>query len=174
MRGFEGNRGEQLVDPGVDIGADVRIRRAAPDDVEAIAEFQTTCWREAYAGLVPQDYLDRVTVTDRVRRWRHRLATGERQIALALAADSLVGVVSWSPTGSTTELQSLYVGAGHRGRGVAQALVSYAIGDRPAQLWVFEGNHRAQAFYAKLGFVVDGGRMVDPDTGLLELRFIRP
>jgi ribosomal protein S18 acetylase RimI-like enzyme len=166
-----------LVDPSVQTGADVRIRCAAPDDVEAIAEFQTTCWREAYAGLVPQDYLDRVTVTDRVRRWRHRLATGERQIALALAADYLVGVISWSPTGPTepsTELQSLYVGADHRGRGVAQALVSYAIGDRPARLWVFEGNHRAQAFYAKLGFVVDGGRMVDPDTGLLELRLVRP
>jgi GNAT superfamily N-acetyltransferase len=140
--------------------------------VLAIAEFQTTCWREAYRGLVPQDYLDRVSTADRERRWRQRLVTREREIALAESAAAVVGVVSWAAP--PLELKSLYVAADHRGTGLAAALVDTAIGARAAQLWVFEGNDRAQAFYAKLGFVADGSRMLDPDTGLAEVRWVRP
>ena len=154
------------------------IRPATPDDIGPIAEFQTVCWREAYRGLVPQDYLDRFTAADREQRWRHRLLTGEREIALAVSDDQIVGVVSWALSSSALEvppleLASLYVDANHRGHGVAKRLADHALQDRPAHLWVFVGNHRAEAFYAKLGFSPDGGRMTDPDTGLLELRWVR-
>jgi hypothetical protein len=54
----------------------VRLRAAAAPDVPAIAEFQTACWREAYQGVVPQAYLDRITVADREARWRARLVSG--------------------------------------------------------------------------------------------------
>ncbi len=156
----------------------VIIRSAIPDDIGLIAEFQTVCGREAYRRLVPQDYLDRVTAADRERRWRVRLLTGERQIALAVIESRILGVVSWAATTPPDdipelELKSLYVDVSHRGRGTAQALVDHALQDRPAHLWVFAGNHRAEAFYAKLGFDPDGGRMTDADTGLLELRWVR-
>lgn len=158
-------------------GPVVVIRPATPADIQPIAEFQTTFWRDAYRGLVPQNYLDRVTAADRAHRWRVRLSAGERQIALAVVADQIVGVVSWSTTTTVDvpplELMSLYVDANYRGQGVAQALADHALQDRAAHLWVFAGNHRAEAFYAKLGFSMDGGRMIDPDTGLPELRWVR-
>lgn len=37
-------------------------------DAHDIAVFHTECWREAYRGIVPQDYLERVTVDDREMR----------------------------------------------------------------------------------------------------------
>jgi GNAT superfamily N-acetyltransferase len=149
---------------------------AAPSDVEAIAAFQTACWREAYRGLVPDDYLDGVTEDDRALRWRDRLESGSRHAAIAWSGDGIAGVVSWGAADSgmpLLELKSLYVGQPHRGTGLAADLTARAIGDRPAQLWVFEGNARAQTFYRKLGFSPDGTGRIDPDTTVWEIRLIR-
>jgi ribosomal protein S18 acetylase RimI-like enzyme len=154
------------------------IRGTGLADVTAIAEFQTRCWREAYQGLVPRSYLDRVGVAQREPRWRERMASGARQVALAEVADEVVGVVSWGAAGDASvppvELKSLYVAAGHRGSGLAARLLEHALGDGPASLWVFEHNPRALAFYTRYGFHPDGHRAVDPDTGLWERRYVRP
>jgi ribosomal protein S18 acetylase RimI-like enzyme len=153
------------------------LRRASVSDVRSIAEFHTACWREAYRGLVPQAYLDRVGVDDREGRWRDRLLSGARQVALAEEGAAVVGVVSWGQSDAddvpALELKSLYVAAGQRGSGVAAALMELAIGSAPAHLWVFEDNPRALAFYTRHGFRFDGRRQVDPGTGLWERRFVR-
>jgi GNAT superfamily N-acetyltransferase len=156
----------------------VCLRPAAVSDLREIATFQTRCWREAYHGLVPQAYLDRVTVEDREIRWRHRLVSGARQIALAEADHAVVGVVSWGESpharlAPSLELMSLYVAAMYRGRGVAAALLRLAIADSPAHLWVFEANAPARRFYAKHRFRHDGQRKLDPDTGVWEQRLVR-
>jgi GNAT superfamily N-acetyltransferase len=154
-----------------------RVREVTDSDVTAIAEFQTTCWREAYRGVVPQAYLDRVGVADRERRWSERLDSGTRRIALAEAGSSVIGVVSWGladvEDAPALELMSLYVAANHRGTGIATTLIHRAVGGSPAHLWVFEDNPRAKRFYAKQGFRFDGHRRVDSDTELWEQRFVR-
>ncbi len=154
-----------------------QVRAALLADVAAIAKLQTDCWREAYRGVVPQDYLDRVSDADRELRWRERLLTGARQIALAEADNAVVGVVSWRTIAiqdaPALELASLYVAAAQRSSGLATTLLHAAIGTRPAHLWVFEDNPRAHAFYTKQGFAFDGHRKHDPDTGLPEQRYVR-
>jgi GNAT superfamily N-acetyltransferase len=157
---------------------DVVLRPAEAADVRAIAEFQTRCWRQAYPGLVPQDYLDQLDVDRRETMWRRRLVSGSRRIALAEIDGDLVGVVSWGQARSNDdapplELKSLYVDAARHGSGVAAALLHVAIADADAQLWCYEDNPRARAFYAKQGFRPDGERIIDPDTGVWELRLVR-
>lgn len=155
----------------------MRLRAATAADAAAIAVFQTGCWREAYAGVVPQSYLDRVTVADREARWRNRLESGSRRVAVAELSGVPIGVVSWGDSDATSvtsvELKSLYVGAAHRGTGVSARLLEMSIGSARAHLWVFEENPRAQRFYGKHGFAFDGHRMVDPDTGLWQIRMAR-
>lgn len=155
----------------------VSIRRASLTDASAVAEFQTRCWREAYAALVPQAYLDRVGVPEREVRWRDRIRTGSRTVALAEREGRLVGVVSWGTTSTSgapsLELMSLYVSRAERGGGLGGRLLRHAIGDEPATLWVFEANVRARAFYGRHGFVPDGRRRVDVDTGCEELLYAR-
>lgn len=148
------------------------IRPATGCDIEAVARFQTDCWREAYRGLVPQECLDRVTATDRALRWRQRLDTGVRDVAIGWSGTEVVGVVSWG-SGPPLELMSLYVAASHRGTGLADALLDRAIEAEPAELWVFDGNDRGMAFYTRHGFAADGGSSVDSDTGLRQLRMSR-
>jgi ribosomal protein S18 acetylase RimI-like enzyme len=153
------------------------IRSATLSDVEAIAVFQTECWREAYRGLVPDSYLDGVGATERAARWGERLASGSRQVAIGWSGVEIAGVVSWgtAETGlPPLELKSLYVGAHHRGTGLASTLTRVALGDRAAQVWVFEENPRARAFYRRIGFVSDGASKIDPDTGVTEVRLVRP
>jgi GNAT superfamily N-acetyltransferase len=154
-----------------------RVRAVTASDVPSIADFQTTCWREAYRGVVPQEYLDRVGVEDRERRWGERLASGTRHIALAEIGTAVVGVISWGladvDDAPALELMSLYVAADQRGTGLAVTLTHRAVAGSPAHLWVFEDNPRAKRFYGKRGFRFDGHRRVDPDTGLWEQRFVR-
>ncbi len=168
----------------------VGVRRATAEDVRAIAKFQTRCWNEAYRGLVDQAYLDRTTADVREVRWRQRLLHDGVDIALTEIETKnntgtgdptlaeLVGVVSWSLSPVTDapplELRSLYVAASHRGLGVAAALITEALGPRPARLWAFEANHRALAFYRKHGFRPDGHGQLDVDTGIQEIRLVRP
>ncbi len=173
------------------------LRSAEPADVPAIAAFQTRAWRQAYTGLVSEEYLERMTTEQRTRRWWSRLVAGKRQIAIAREGEQaaeiaggregrrgggrdgeIVGIVSWSrgaqPDGAPElELNSLYVEARYHGTGLARALTDLALGEAPAHLWVFERNPRARAFYTKLGFRPDGLAKVDEDTGVPEIRMIR-
>ncbi|MCW2502942.1 MAG: acetyltransferase, partial [Actinomycetia bacterium] len=71
------------------------------------------------------------------------------------------------------ELMSLYVGAAHRGSGLGGRLLRHALGSAAAFVWVFAPNVRAIAFYARYGFMLDGGCAPDPDTGVSCVRMSR-
>ena len=158
--------------------AHYRTRLATIDDAQLIAEFQTTTWNEAYAGLVRPDYLARMTVQTRRDRWAARLLAGERQIMLTEHDGAVVAVMSFGERsderpGPRLELMSIYLSPPARGTGLADYLVGLALGDADAVLWVFEANARAIAFYRRHGFVPDGETMFDTDTGLPEMRMSR-
>ena len=149
-----------------------------PADAEAVADCHTACWREAYAGLVGDDYLFSPTVERRrLARWQERIG-GTRAVWLAIDDTQVVGVAS-ADAAQTTEapvpvqLMSLYVRASYQGTGLADQLLRAAVGSGPAFLWVFTANARARRFYERHGFVSDGTEMVDPDTGLPEIRMHR-
>ena len=158
---------------------DAVIRRATAQDADGIGAFQTRAWQQAYRGLVPESYLDAVTAHQRSVRWRRRILDGERSVWVAHAAGDLIGVASTSSTPRERmdlpelELSSIYVDASVYGQGVAQLLLGAAIADKAAHLWVFDGNTRAQRFYARQGFEASTERQSDSDTGLGETRWIR-
>jgi GNAT superfamily N-acetyltransferase len=74
------------------------------------------------------------------------------------------------------ELWSLYVLASEYGSGLAHELLTAVLPDEvPAELWVFEANPRARAFYGKHGFAPDGARHAfGPELGNQpEIRLVR-
>jgi len=161
---------------------DVEIRQATADDAEQVGVFQTRAWADSYEGIVPGSYLAATTAQMRAERWRDRLARGRRRAWLAFTPNELVGVASTSATADDRpdrpdlpplELSSIYVDRTVLGRGVAQMLLDATIGDRPAHLWVFTANVRAQRFYIKQGFVASNETQLDPDTGVMEVRWVR-
>ena len=153
----------------------ITIRTAEPADAEALTDLHLDCWDDAYTGLMPQSILDarREDVPARVERWRTVLATGHTSVATR--DGQLVGFVNAAPgtevPGTELQLFALYVRAAWWGTGIGHALFSAAVGDRPAYLWVLEGNLRAIRFYERHGFRLDGTGHDEPEGR--HLRMVR-
>lgn len=71
------------------------------------------------------------------------------------------------------ELMSVYVHPVMHGFGVAQALATQGLLVGASYLWVLTSNCRAQAFYRKRGYRLDGATKPHPPTGSFEVRTVR-
>jgi 2-(1,2-epoxy-1,2-dihydrophenyl)acetyl-CoA isomerase len=68
----------------------------------------------------------------------------------------------------------MYVRAAWYGTGVAGDLIRTALDPTtPCSLWVFEENPRAQTFYRRHGFELDGTRRTEAFTPAMEVRMVR-
>lgn len=166
------------------------VRRARVDDADAIGRVHVTSWQAAYAGALPEDILAGLSIEDRQRRWRERLADLPPSVHVLVVTDdgTLAGFACVSAsrdedaTASTGELQSIYLDPEHWGRGLGWALHEEALarlrqdGYRRATLWVLDGNGRARRFYARAGWSVDGATKADSLAGsppVTEIRYKR-
>lgn len=139
------------------------IRRATLDDAAALGRVHVQAWRESYPGIVPQAVLDAQDETARISLWQRVIPTGE-DVWLAHAEDgALLGFASAGPQREPEllpfpgEIYGVYLLQHAKGRGLGRALVQAAArgllarGIGGASLWVLDGNHAAQGFYAALG-----------------------
>lgn len=146
------------------------IRRMTVEDCDAVARVRVSGWRYAYAGLMPQSYLDAMSAGEYAERLRGFLSDGPDTTA-HLVAERGGGVVGWACYGpcrddgaSATqgEVYALYVAPDEMATGVGRALMAELTSRAEARglsellLWVVEENHRARRFYEKAGFAPDG------------------
>lgn len=133
------------------------IRQATIHDAREIARIHVTGWKTAYAGIVPQAYLDSLSIEGRTSRFRRKFAEyGDRY--LVYEADSrLKGFVIQGPTldedcPGIHEIQALYVEPASWRQGVGTRLVREAeramleCGMADITLWVFRDNHLSWLF----------------------------
>ncbi|MFE7132492.1 GNAT family N-acetyltransferase [Streptomyces sp. NPDC057638] len=159
-------------------------------DVEAVSAVRVRGWQTAYAGIVPQSYLDGMTVEDDARR-RRAWFTDPRRRGTDLVADAGAGPVGWVSFGPwrpvdgearTGEVYALYVRPDLTGQGIGRALLdtvherATAEGFATIALWVLAGNTGARRFYERAGYTADGGEQDDTygDVVLREVRYRRP
>ena len=64
------------------------LRLANPSDAYALAEMHVAAWQVAYRGLLPDDFLDGLTVAARAERWQQILTDSPRQTWVACEDDS--------------------------------------------------------------------------------------
>ncbi|MGY4100463.1 N-acetyltransferase family protein [Nocardia sp. R16R-3T] len=156
-----------------------RIAPLVAEYVHSLAECHIACWREAYRGLVPDYVLDAFEVERRAEQWERNRARYPGRTYVALVEDEVIGFVSAGPSHDESpvtpnELNALYVRATWYGTGVAHDLIRAAVTpDTPCSLWVFEKNPRAQAFYRKHGFALDGTSRIEAFTPAVEVRMVR-
>lgn len=140
------------------------IRRATAEDAEGVKAVHITGWREAYHHVLPAEFLDELDNHVDVERWRRTLADFNNIAFVATTTTAKPQIVGWLTAGTSPEddaptdleLMGLYITSQWYGSGVAHALIQAGIGDRDAFLWVLKDNPRAQAFYRKEGFELDG------------------
>ncbi|WP_280262104.1 GNAT family N-acetyltransferase [Nocardia wallacei] len=156
-----------------------RIVPLAAEHTRSLAECHIACWREAYRDLVSRHVLDAFDVGRRAEQWERVLRRYPDSTVVALAGDTVIGFASGGPSRdrppvAAREINAMYVRAARYGTGVAHDLMRAVL--RPAadtSLWVFEENPRAQAFYRKYGFELDGTFRTEAFTPTIEVRMIR-
>jgi GNAT superfamily N-acetyltransferase len=122
--------------------------------VEAIARLWHAGWRDGHLGHVPE-------ALHAHRRFEHFLERVPPRLAATTVAENASGVIGFA-TVHDDELEQIYVGAGARGGGVADALLRQAertIAARFPAAWlaVVAGNARARRFYERNGWTDAGG-----------------
>jgi ribosomal protein S18 acetylase RimI-like enzyme len=163
------------------------IRRARPDEAEALARIGRATFTETFGHLYPPEdlagFLDEAHDLESIRA---DLADPAKALWLVEAPKDQGGeVIGYALAGGPCtlphpdvtpdcgELKRIYVTKAWQGSGLALRLLTAVMAwlerDGPRQVWlgVWSENHRAQAFYARHGFVRVGeygfqvGRTVD-------------
>jgi putative acetyltransferase len=136
----------------------VALRPGTPAEAAAVADLWHAGWHDAHAGHVPEG----LTAARALAAFHERAPRRVADTTLALVDGGLAGFVMVVP--GHDEVEQVYVGAAHRGAGVADVLLEEAErqvaagGHDEAWLAVVEGNARARRFYEKRGWR-DGGAL---------------
>ncbi len=159
----------------------MNVRPARLEDARRIAEIQVETWHATYAGVMPQEVLDGLSVDDRERDWQQWIPHPETDSFVVELDGEIRGFVSVGPSWTSRgigELYAIYVTPDAHGRGAGLALMDAgvrALSERwdEATLWVATENPRARRFYERYGWVVDGERVDDsiPGASVPETRY---
>jgi len=162
------------------------VRDATVDDVHAIADVHVRAWQAAYRGFLPAQFLDGLSVALREASWHTALRDDGPQTLILVAEDPPGSVIGFcclalpsrdDDAGEhTVEIAATYVTPPRWDSGVGRALLMAAFdrlrgGDwADATLWVFRRNAHGRAFYARLGFRLDGTMGVHEPSGAVTAR----
>jgi N-acetylglutamate synthase-like GNAT family acetyltransferase len=140
------------------------IRPAEIDDAPAIAQVHVDTWRSSYGGIIPQAYLDTMTVQNRTFVWARLLERKEPALTTLVSEDHdqrIIGFVSGGRLRHQderyqAEISSLYVLRSHQreshGRRLFLAACNRLAGHglQGVFVWVL-AESPSRTFYAKLG-----------------------
>jgi len=165
----------------------MQITRAVVEDAGAVARVHVDSWRVAYKNIVPDAYLDALSVEARELSWRGTVLAGKPELLLAREDAATVGFIAFgacrdedAPPGRG-EVWAIYVAPSHWSQGIGRELwarandVLKARSFTSVSLWVLADNARAIRFYRIAGLLpepssakvrVIGGR------SLQEIRYI--
>jgi ribosomal protein S18 acetylase RimI-like enzyme len=163
------------------------IRAAHPADARAIAAVHVATWRDAYAGLLPDEVLAGLDTGEWAQRWNRNLAAaGQGRFTLVFDAGGRVeGFVSGGPSRDQFpggEVYAIYVDPARQGRGAGGRLLTAAARHlaeaqfTEASLWVLVGNRPARGFYESQGWHSDGTEQPWTHSGgdaVMEVRYVR-
>ncbi|MDQ0597831.1 GNAT superfamily N-acetyltransferase [Streptomyces canus] len=158
-------------------------------DCDRVAEIRVRGWQSAYRGLMPQPYLDALSMREDAERRRERLRRSDGSV-VNLVAEQDGDLFGWSAHGpyreaevrtADAELYAIYVDTGRYGAGIGHALLQESVrrctaaGHDRMYLWVLKGNVRARAFYERAGFRPDGAEEPFEVDGVAvpEVRYLR-
>jgi GNAT superfamily N-acetyltransferase len=133
-------------------------------DAAAIATVHIESWRTTYKGILPDDFLARLSHAQREQLW-HQVLTDASSPSFVYVAEEengeIIGFASGGPERNgdavyTGELYAIYLLAPYQGQGIGRQLVTRLVnrliqdGRMALLLWVLAENP-ARMFYEQLG-----------------------
>jgi ribosomal protein S18 acetylase RimI-like enzyme len=149
------------------------VRPAVAADAAGIAHVHVESWRTTYRGIVPDAYLDALSIEERTARWQRVLSADRPGYGVFVAehGGAVVGFADGGRSDSrvasfTGELYAIYLLAGRQRRGTGERLLRAVAahlagaGHDGMMLWVLAENAPARRFYERLGGVVVGEQTI--------------
>lgn len=154
---------------------DFFVRAALRDDAAAIARIFVESWRESYAGMLPANYLVRLSEVRQRLLWTREITRGGPHDGVLVAEHDYFGVFGFASFGPARdravgydgEVYTIYVDPNHLGSGIGHALIQgafsrlWAEGFKSAVVWALKGNP-SRYFYEN-----EGGRLVAERPGTI-------
>jgi len=163
------------------------VRPATPDDVEEIVRIQSITWRAAYAELVPEAALERLSGPAALQAWTAAVSAGDgHHVLVATEGEWTVGFCAAAPAGAEdpdapanhAQIVVLLVEPrwGRRGHGRRLLAAAFeALNRDGAELglaWLPERDVASRACFDRIGWDADGLVRI-LDAGDRELREVR-
>ncbi len=163
----------------------MEIRKAAPEDAFEFASCHIASWRSAYQGIVPDEYLNRLTAEKWAERFQKNLKEQKEYSYLcAVHENQIAGILILGKSRDEDkplagEICAIYLKEEFWSKGLGGEMMAYALKSFKnenlceAILWVLEENGRARRFYEKYGFVSDGVKKeITLGKPLTEIRYV--
>jgi len=139
-----------------DVQEPLVIRKATSADAGQIAEIVVEDWKNAYKGIIDDEYLDSMSVETRyqieLQRYPKYMVAVDEQEVLGFAWNEIA-----DNEDSDCEIVALYVRHRKRNSGIGRALFQYsidlfrALGKKKMIIWCLKENDAARKFYEKMG-----------------------
>jgi GNAT superfamily N-acetyltransferase len=144
------------------------------EDAGRVARVHHTSRRQAYLGMLPDEYLNKISFPQREEQWAEDIEKsqeGNGRIWLAHQDPFDVGIVALGPAKdddldkkSVGELYVIYVMPDFWGSGAGKYLFDHAVEQakqakfKELVAWVYEPNDRARRFYERQGMKLTKAR----------------
>ena len=139
-----------------------------PSDATGVATIQVDCWRKAYAGIVPDKYLESLNVNSKAKSWESGLSINPDVVRIvALEKNVPFGFIAGLENRSSafypdisSEAWSIYVHPDHWKKGIGKMLFLAFIEEMKKLkhtsmiVWALEENLPARTFYESMGGVL--------------------
>ena len=141
----------------------INIRLANPNDAHQIAHVHVQCWREAYRGIIPDDYLSSLKTEPREAMWTRALNAG-KPVFVATDNEEIIGFANGGNNkkqdGYQGELFTCYLLQEYHRKGVGTKLFDAVKTDLEERgllhftTWVLADNPACRFYEAKGGKVI--------------------
>ncbi|MBN2878202.1 MAG: GNAT family N-acetyltransferase [Clostridia bacterium] len=152
--------------------AEIEIIEATREMAHELAQVHISSWQAAYKGLIPQSFLDSLSIEKRASRYRFGSELDEGCFFFAVKHESrIIGLIFLKgcedcPIKALGEISAIYLAPDSWSMGYGGQMIAFSqdylakLGYKKAVIWVLEDNIRARRFYEKHGFKYDGGRKI--------------
>jgi ribosomal protein S18 acetylase RimI-like enzyme len=150
----------------------VSLREATVADCAAVAEVHVRSWRESFAGIVPQAFLDKMSVERRAKAFEGRFSDDDYRMYVAEAAGR--GVVGFADFGKAREmfagyegeLYAIYLLPEFQRKGIGAGLFNQGVeflirSGRSSMYLLALADSPYKSFYEKMGGQVIGRKQIE-------------
>ncbi len=164
----------------------MQIRRAEVGDALGIARVHIESWKETYAGIISQDYLDSLKIEDRRGLWERSLSQTPQLSPVYVAVNAKNNLVGFASFGKERtekfnadgELYAIYILKKYQREKLGLKLLQAGVNELLERdytsmlVWVLEEN-KSRKFYESL-LPVKAGEEIDKIAGkdFVELAYI--